>query len=206
MDILIPALGRSLLLAGIAASFACFLAVIAAAAAKNAGQGSFLETLLRSAAAVPLVSSGIVLGLGWLMVYGREQSRSIWALALIHGISALPFAFNSVSAGLRDLPPNTLNAASVFGAGPVRRILTVELPLSARRLRSAWAFSAAISLGELNGVLMLGMEKWETLPLLIYRAVGAYRYGIACAAGTILVICFITAFLVSEISFPKRVR
>jgi thiamine transport system permease protein len=206
MDILIPALGRSLLLACIAASFACFLAVIAAAAAKNAGPGSFLETLLRSAATVPRVSSGIVLSLGWLMVYGRERPRSIWALALIHGVSALPFAFNSISAGLRDLSPNTLNAASVFGAGPVRRILTVELPLSVRRLRSAWAFSAAISLGELNGVLMLGMEKWETLPLLIYRAVGAYRYGIACAAGTILVICFITAFLVSEISFPKRAR
>lgn len=206
MDILILALGRSLLLACIAASFACFLAVIAAAAAKNAGQGSFLETMLRSTATIPLVSSGIVLSLGWLMVYGREQPRSIWALAVIHGVSALPFAFNSISAGLGDLSSNILNAASVFGAGPVRRILTVELPLSARRLRSAWAFSAAISLGELNGVLMLGMEKWETLPLLIYRAVGAYHYGIACAAGTILVICLIAAFLVSEISFPKRVR
>jgi ABC-type Fe3+ transport system permease subunit len=37
--------------------------------------------------------------------------------------------------------------------------------------------------------MMLGMEKWETLPLYIFRAAGAYRYGTACAAGTLLILC-----------------
>jgi ABC-type Fe3+ transport system permease subunit len=45
---------------------------------------------------------------------------------------------------------------------------------------------------------MLGMEEWETLPLLIYRAAGAYRYGTACAAGTLLILCCAGALLLSE--------
>jgi len=46
--------------------------------------------------------------------------------------------------------------------------------------------------------MMLGMEGWETLPLYIYRAVGAYRYGSACAAGTLLILGCAAGFLLSE--------
>jgi ABC-type Fe3+ transport system permease subunit len=45
--------------------------------------------------------------------------------------------------------------------------------------------------------MMLGLENFETLPLLIYRAAGAYRYGSACAAGVILILCCAGAFLLS---------
>jgi thiamine transport system permease protein len=166
-----------------------------------------LGNILRLASLSPLASSGIVLALGWLSFYGRGEggsgnSRSLPAVVILHAVIALPFAFNSISQGLRSIPPNTANAASVLGAGPFLRILTVEIPISLRRLRSAWAFSAVISLGELNAVLMLGMDQWETLPLLIYRAVGSYRYGPACAAGTLLLLASAAAFLVSEIPGP----
>jgi ABC-type Fe3+ transport system permease subunit len=35
---------------------------------------------------------------------------------------------------------------------------------------------------------MLGLDNWETLPLYIYRAIGAYRYGPACTGGTMLML------------------
>jgi thiamine transport system permease protein len=203
----LPALGRSLILAFLSAGTACFLGILAAGAAKNAGPrslpGTLLRICLRFCATAPLGSSGIVLGLGWILLYGREHSRSLWALVMVHGVSALPFAFASISAGLNSLPENTLRAASAFGAGPVRRIITVELPLAFRRIRSAWGFAAAISLGEMNAVLMLGMEEWETLPLLIYRAAGSYRFGLACAGGTLLIAACAAAFLLSEAGLPR---
>jgi len=46
--------------------------------------------------------------------------------------------------------------------------------------------------------MMLGMEGWETLPLYIYRAVASYRYGTACAAGSLLILCCAACFLLSE--------
>ena len=206
----LPSLGRSALLAALSATLACFLALLAAAAARIAenpafprrpgpgGRYSALPALIRLAAAAPLASSGIVLGLGWLVLYGRSRARSLPMLVVFHGVIALPFAFNSISQGLRSAAPGAARAASVFGAGPLLQVLTAELPLALGRFRSAWGFSAAISLGELNGVLMLGMEHWETLPLLIYRAAGAYRYGTACAAGTLLMLCCAGAFLLSD--------
>jgi thiamine transport system permease protein len=207
---LFSALGRSLVLAVLAATLASLLAVLAAAAVKTAEtpdrkKSPFLGTLIRICATAPLTSSGIVLSLGWLILYGRDHARSLWAVVLVHGVTALPFAFNSLSQGFQNLPENLMNTASVFGGGPVKRILTVALPLFFRRIRSAWAFSAAISLGELNAVLMLGLEGWETLPLLIYRAAGAYRYGTACAGGTLLMVCCAGAFLLSETGSGRKV-
>jgi thiamine transport system permease protein len=203
----LPALGRSLTLAFFSATAACVLACLAAGAVKileERGNGGSLPALIiRFFTAAPVISSGIVLGLGWLILYGRNFSRAPLALVILHAVTALPFAFNFISEGFRSLPANTLNAASVFGAGPLRGLLTTALPLSLPRIRSAWGFAAALSMGELNAVMMLGMEGWETLPLYIYRAVGAYRYGTACAAGTLLIAGCAACFLLSE---TRRVK
>jgi thiamine transport system permease protein len=200
----VPALGRSLFMAFCSATVSCVLATLAAGAVKLADlrgtSRSAMPALIRLFVSAPLVSSGVVLGLGYLILYGREQSRSLWAVVMIHAITSLPFAFNAISEGLRSLPQSTLYAAEVSGAGPLKALLTVALPLSGRRLRSAWGFSAAISLGELNALLILGID-YETLPLLIYRAAGAYRYGTACAAGVLLMASCAIALLLSETTF-----
>jgi len=195
-DSILSALFRSLFLAFSSATAACVLAIFGAFSVKlleEKGGTAAFAGVVRFFAAAPLVSSGIVMGLGWLILYGGNLPPQ--ALILLHGINALPFAFNSISEGFRSLPANTLNAALVSGATPLRALFTTALPLSLSRLRSAWGFAAALSLGELNAVMMLGMEKWETLPLYIYRATGAYRYGNACAAGTLLIaVCGVCLF------------
>jgi len=201
-DTFIPALFHSLILAFSSSSFACLLAILAAGAIiinkkKNSDSG-----FMRFFAMAPIISSGIVLGLGWLIAYGRNSS--VLSLVILHGVIALPFVFNSVYEGFVSLPSNTLNAAAVLGAGPLRTLFTVALPLSFKRIRSAWGFAAAISFGELNAVMMLGIENWETLPLYIYRAAGAYRYGTACAAGTLLMLCCGACFLLSEYAGKKN--
>jgi len=196
----LPSLLRSLILAFFSASLACALSILAAASVKLI-EGSGRENtpwvnFIRFFAAAPIVSSGIVLGLGWLIIYGGNLPPI--TLALLHGLIALPFAFYSISEGFRSLPANTLNAAAVSGASPLMSIISAALPLSLKRIRSAWGFSAALSMGELNAIMMLGSEKWETLPLYIFRAVGSYRYGTACAAGTLLLLCCSLFLLLSE--------
>ena len=212
-DTCLPSLRRSLILAFFSATLSCILAVSGAIPVKilevrlHEKRGgwfcSFLVNLFRFFAAAPIVSSGIVLGLGWLTLYGGNLSRSPWALVLLHAVIALPFSFNSISEGFRETPVSILNAALVCGAGPLRALLTTALPLSLPRVRSAWAFAAALSLGELNAVMMLGMESWETLPLYIYRAAGSYRYGAACAAGTLLLLGCASCFVLSELGRKK---
>ena len=202
-DNCLPSLSRSLALAFSSATLSCLLAVSGAISVKTlelrGGRvDSAMSDIFRFFAVAPIVSSGIVLGLGVLALYGSSFSRSPWALVMLHAVIALPFSFNSVSEGFRETPLNTINAAQVSGAGPLRALLTTALPLLLPRIRSAWAFAAALSLGELNTVMMLGIENWETLPLYIYRAAGAYRYGAACAAGSLLMLGCAACFLLSE--------
>jgi len=203
VDTWLPALFRSLLLALLSSLLSCLLAISAAQSIKisEKKRNNILSGFIRFCASAPVVSSGIVLGLGWLILYGRRSSPLV--LILLHGIMALPFSFNSIYEGFRSIPDNTLDAASVLGAGHFRSLITVTLPLSRGRIRSAWAFAAALSLGEINTVIMLGMENFETLPLYIYRAMGAYRYGTACAAGTLLILCCTACFLFSEYAAGK---
>jgi thiamine transport system permease protein len=199
-DTYLPALLRSLLLSVSSATLACILAVFAAGFVRlSSGKRSSVSVFFLSfVSASPVISSGIVLGLGWLIAYGRAFAHAPIALVLLHAVVALPFAFNSISEGFRSLPANTLNAALIFGSGPFRALFTIALPLSLKRLRSAWGFAAALSLGELNAVMMLGIQDFETLPLFIYRAVGAYRYGVASAAGTLLILLCAGGFILSD--------
>lgn len=202
----LPALARSLLLAVSAASISVVLASSAALSVwrlqgfttERKEKSPLYERVVSAFCMAPLASSGIVLGLGWLTAYGSAFARSFWAVALAHAVSALPFAYRSISEGLRSLPALTAAASATLGAAPLTTSFRIVLPGARRRIASAWAFAAAISLGELNAVLMLGLEDFETLPLLIYRAAGAYRFGAACAAGVMLASACIAAFVISE--------
>ena len=202
----IPAFGRSLILAAVSATVSVILATAASLAVwgfnadktEDKPKKSLFERATSALCVAPLASSGIVLGLGWLRFYGSGLARSFWAVAFAHAVSALPFAYRSISEGFRSLPPKTAAASAALGAPPLRTALQIALPGARKRLRSAWAFAAAVSLGELNAVLMLGLEGYETLPLLMYRAAGAYRFGTACAAGVLLAAACIVAFSISE--------
>jgi thiamine transport system permease protein len=191
----LPALGRSVLLAVTSATLATGLALCAAGdgrargrrrprgggQARDRGRPRGLPLLVNA----PLVSSGIVLGLGFLALYGNRGARTPLALVALHAVTALPFAYHSVNTALRQIPASLREAASVFGASPLRRFATLDVPLALPGIRAAWAFSAALSLGEVNAIMMLGLEDWETLPLLMYHATAAKHYGTACAAGTL---------------------
>lgn len=201
----LPALGRSVVLASCAATISVALATLAALAAWGSrayGKEGAWDRAGRNALSAfcfaPVASSGIVLGFGWLRLYGPSLARSFWAVAFAHAVSALPFAYRAVAEGFRSLPDRTANASAALGAPPLTTACRVALPTAASRIRSAWAFSAAISLGELNAVLMLGLDGYETLPILVYRAAGSYRFGAACAAGVLLALSCALAFALSD--------
>ncbi|MDR2481562.1 MAG: ABC transporter permease subunit [Spirochaetaceae bacterium] len=186
---------HSTALCAASAALSCVIALLAAGAAI---QGGLISALTRWIVIFPIASSGIALGFGAFALYGREVVRHPVAAVVAHAIISLPFAYSSIYAALSSVPRNTLAAAAVFGANPLRRILQIGIPLCSQGIRTAWAFSACISLGEFNALIMLGIDSWETLPLYIYRAAAAYRYGAASSAGVILILLCFFALRASE--------
>ena len=74
-------------------------------------------------------------------------------------------------------------------------MLRVELPMLKRSILASLAFGFAISVGELNSVMLIGISDFTTIPLQIYRLVGSYNYQGACALGTVLIVLCFFAFL-----------
>ncbi|MDR2900584.1 MAG: iron ABC transporter permease [Treponema sp.] len=200
---LFSSLFNSLSLAVLAASTSVFIGFLAASSYRMLNPSSRWRPVLHTGFSMLLLSSGVVLGFGWLMLYRNIGIPVFVSLILMHALSAFPFSFFSILEGLNGISNNTLNAASLAGANPLRKISSVILPSIFPRLSSAWAFAFAVSMGELNTVLMLGSSDWITLPLYIYRAAGSYRFGTACVGGTVLILFTLITFYFSDLSIRK---
>jgi thiamine transport system permease protein len=110
----------------------------------------------RASAYAPLVVSPVALAFGLLLLY--PQWLASWPLLVAaYALLAYPFV---------------AKAAASLGAGPVRVLWRVTLPLVAPALRRGMAFAAATMLGEFAVSLLLSRPEWLTLSTLIYQRLG----------------------------------
>jgi molybdate transport system permease protein len=111
------------------------------------------------------------------------------ALVLAASIAALPFIVRSSRAALEDVDPHLIGAARTLGAGPLRVLLTVELPLSLSGIASGLTLGFARALGEFGITFMVagnfpGLTR--TGALAIYDAVQADRDDEAIALSLVM--------------------
>ncbi|MBN2324848.1 MAG: iron ABC transporter permease [Spirochaetes bacterium] len=165
----------------------------------------FGQGLFEAVAMLPLGISAIILGLGYIRAYQHlpwDITGKWYAIAFAHTIIAYPFVIRSTSAVFRKIDPSLLRAAMSLGANRLKAFLTVELPLIKSGLIAGATFAFAISIGEINATLMLYNPNLVTIPIAIYRLIGAYNYFAACALGTILMlICFAVFLLIDKLGF-----
>ncbi len=154
--------------------------------------------LLEAMMFLPMGVSFVILGLGYLIVSDSLPTGDISSLAALvgaHTIMALPFAYRIISGRLKEISPRISQAARASGAGALKTLFTVELPLARSALVTAAVFSLALSSGELNATIILAPGDFTTIPLAIYRMIGAYDIFGACALGTVLIVISVIGFL-----------
>jgi len=167
------------------------------------GRGRWLAAL-EAIATLPLVLPPTVLGFFLLVLLGPRTAfgRGITA-ALGHPLAfsfsglvvgsviySLPFAVQPLVAGFAGVEPALLDAARLLGAGPVRVVFTVLLPLARRSLLAAAVLSFLHTVGEFGVVLMLGGDipgSTRTLSILLYNQVENFDYAAADRTAAILV-------------------
>jgi len=190
---------RSMVL-GSAVAF--FTTLIAAAAARfRAVRSGFSMGVFDGVMALPLGVSPVILGFGHLIIgqyLPRGDAVRLAAIALVHVVIALPFAYRILLERFRGIADRIVQAARASGAGPLRTFVTVELPLARRALVTVAVFSLALSAGEMNSTIILAPGSFTTLPLAIYRMIGAYDIDGACVLGTILIAVTTVAFLLVD--------
>ena len=120
---------------------------------------------------LPLGTSAVTLGLGFILVFNRPpfDVRSFPALIPIaHSLVALPFVVRTIQPAIAAIPGPLRQAAAVLGASPLRVFWEIDVPIIARAALVGAVFSFTISLGEF-GATTFWHAGYPTLPVAIYR-------------------------------------
>ena len=168
------------------------------------GRGALLARLLDPLLMLPLATSAVTLGLGYLIALGRPPLNlraSVVMLPIAHAVVAAPFVLRSVLPGFRAILPSLREAAAMLGADGPRVWREVDWPLIRRPLLVGALFAFTISLGEFGATVFLVRPETPTMPIAIYRFLGqpgALNYGQALAMSVLLLLVCVVAFLAIE--------
>ena len=141
---------------------------------------------------LPLGVSAVTLGFGFLVTLDRpplDLRDSPWLVPIAQALVALPLVVRTLVPALLGIDDRQRQAAASLGAGPLRVLLSVDLPAAWRSLLAAAGFAFAVSLGEFGATSFLVRDETPTLPVVIYRLVshpGALNAGTAMAASVLL--------------------
>ncbi len=163
-------------------------------------------SVLGAAMAVP----GPLVGLALIFLLNRPQlpwlvtlyDQTLLAPGLALVIRTLPWTTLVLWFALRSVPADVLDAAAVDGAGPVRRLLWIALPLRLRAVLLAWLVAFVLSFGDMAFTVTVLPPGVETLAVKIFRLIHAAAD--SEVAAVCLVIVAGTALLTAAATFIVR--
>ncbi|MEM8538053.1 MAG: thiamine/thiamine pyrophosphate ABC transporter permease ThiP [Pseudomonadota bacterium] len=183
----------SLLVAGMSTVLLLCLALPMAFAIARGNRG-----VVELAGLLGLAASPLVIGTGlFIIIRGLQADPFALALpvtALVNAIMALPFALRILIPSARDVVDRygKLGLSLRMSGGPFIRL--VLLPRMRAQIAFAAGLAMALSMGDLGVITLFADPDIATLPLQIYRLMGAYRLEDAAAASLLLLVLSIGVF------------
>ena len=149
----------------------------------------FSAAILRTLGALSFGIPGVVIGLGFLLSYVRLPIYGTLA-ALILAFSAryLPYATETSTAALRQIDVSLEEAAEVAGAGEVRKLGRILLPLLRPTLQSASILLFLSFLREISAAAVLYTPGTQVLSVAIWTSFENADWGRASALSLIIVV------------------
>ncbi len=203
----IGAVGNSLRYAALTVLLSLALGIPTASLLAQAGQTpgvSWLRPLYEAGLMLPLGTSAVTLGLGFLLAFSRPPFNlraSPWLIPVAHTLIAFPFVVRALLPTWRSIRPQWRHAAATLGASPAEAWRRIDLPLIGRAAVVAAAFAFTLSLGEFGATLLISRPEFPTVPIAIYSYLakpGALNFGRALALSTILMIISASGILAIE--------
>lgn len=170
-----------------------------------------LAQMLEPILMLPLGTSAVTLGLGFLLVFSRtpfNMRTSSLLIPLAHTLVAFPFVVRSLLPSWTIINPQLRKAAAMLGANPIQVWREIDLPIIGRAILVAGAFAFTISIGEFGATILLSRPEFTTVPMAIYRYLslpGALNYGQAMALSTLLMIFCGTSIFCIEAIRPNAI-
>ncbi len=205
------ALGTSLVLALTAASLSLVMAWSLLAAERTimrrrtpSSGAAWLVACMQATGSLILVVPPVVIGAGWFVVLhrtGMAGSLAPFIVAIVNALMALPFVMRILRPAVIAQAQHHDRLCASLGLAGLQRWRLIDLPVLARSFALAFAFAAALSIGDLGAAALFGSADFVTLPLLLLQKMGSYRS--VEAAGIAL---FLAGFCLGLIWLAERLK
>ena len=178
----------------IATTILALLLGFPAALALSRDANSHLSHALDALLMLPLGTSAVTLGLGFIVALDKpplDLRSSLLLVPLAHTLVAFPFVVRNLTPAFRTIQPRIRQAAATLGASPGNVMRYIDIPMIGRSLLVAATFAFTISLGEFGATSLIARPEYPTIPIAIYRLIsrpGESNYGQALALSTILMV------------------
>jgi iron(III) transport system permease protein len=183
------AIAHSLEYASVAATLAVVLATVVAYLTVR--RLVPYASVLGFVAMAPFVVPGIVLAIGFLAAYSHRPVL-LYGTALIliaaYATRFLPIAYSNGTSILRSINVDLENAARTLGAGRLRSMWAVTVPLLRRGLLSGWLLVFIPALRELSASIFLFTPRTHVITTVIFDFSDAGNYEAVSTMGVLMMV------------------
>lgn len=183
----VGALGTSTLVAVTVAFLACAIGLPAGRVLglhRFRGRGALQFLIL-----TPVIVPGLAVTLGLQVFFIRYGlSDTVPGVVLVQLILTVPYAATILGAAFGNFDVDLERQSRSLGAGPLRTTLFVTIPVLAPALLATAILTFLISWSEYILTLLIGGGQVQTLPLLLFGAIGSSDTTAAAALGLLVVV------------------
>ncbi|MXQ08334.1 ABC transporter permease subunit [Alphaproteobacteria bacterium GH1-50] len=182
---------------GVAAASTLLVVALTLAMARAAVRRRSLARPIEGAALLAIAASPLVLGTGLFILvfpFADPTRLALPVTALVNAIVTVPFALRAVLPAWQKIEADHGRLAASLGLKGWARLRLVELPRLARPLGFSAGVAAALSMGDLGVIALFADSDTATLPLQVYRLMGAYRMEDAAGAALLLMLVSFALF------------
>ncbi len=159
--------------------------------------------LLSFLAMVPFAFPSVALAVGLILIFIHppfELYGTLWIILVAYTVKRIAFAYIFARNALKQLSPEMEEAARVLGAGWLRTMGEVTLPLLKGGLAAAWVLIFSICLRELTMSILFYLPGTETMAVIVFNYFEDGTFEVAAAISVvILVISFASVYLVKSV-------
>ncbi|MCV0394318.1 MAG: iron ABC transporter permease [Rhizobiaceae bacterium] len=201
----VQAAQNSVIIAVVASTLVALLSVLISwtvVRSKAAGK-KFIDILSFMPIAIPGVMIGVALiyvylVFSWTGIYG-----SVWIIVIAYLTTYISFGSRATHGVMTQLHPDLEDAARTSGAGWLRSMWRVIVPLTLPAILAVWIWVLAHCMRELSSALLLQGNNNRTVPVLLYNYWSGGQPNRAAAVGVWLVVAMLVVvslwqFLVSR--------
>lgn len=202
------------------AALACLVVGYPAALAVHFVASRRMALVLIGAFTVPFFTSYLIRAFSWRLVLGRTGLINGWLMqlgiisepldwllfsdfAVMIGLVAsyLPFVIFPLLLALRRVEPSFLAAAQDMGAGFLRTLVTIIIPLTKPGIFAGFLFVFVMSAGSSTEVQMLGGAGASMISIMINDVMRVVNFPLAFAISTVVLILLVGAVLLGNAKF-----